>query len=135
VPVLFIAAYLFLAFTHDARSTLMRPLFQLWLLAVLGAYFLYCWLKGGRTLAMKTWHLRIAQPDGAPITLRQALARWVVAIWGLSLLGTGYLWALFDRDRQFLHDRLAGTRVFTTRNLDLPEQPVDQEKTNSTGAG
>jgi len=50
-------------------------------------------------------------------------------------LGTGYLWALFDRDRQFLHDRLAGTRVFTTRNLDLPEQPVDQEKTNSTEAG
>ena len=25
--------------------------------------------------------------------------------------GLGLLWALFDRDRQFLHDRLAGTRV------------------------
>jgi uncharacterized RDD family membrane protein YckC len=25
--------------------------------------------------------------------------------------GVGFLWALFDRDRQFLHDRIAGTRI------------------------
>jgi len=29
----------------------------------------------------------------------------------LAFLGCGLLWALFDRDRQFLHDRLAGTRI------------------------
>lgn len=113
----------------------MRPLFQLWLLGVLSAYFLYCWLRGGRTLAMKTWHLRVAQPDGTPITLRQALARWVVAIWGLSLLGAGYLWALFDRDRQFLHDRLAGTRVFTTRNLEVRDPVANAGKIDSNEAG
>jgi uncharacterized RDD family membrane protein YckC len=128
VPVLFIAAYLFLALTHDGGSTLMRPLFQLWLLTVLCAYFLYCWLRGGRTLAMKTWHLRIAQPDGTRITPRQALARWVLALWGLSLLGAGFLWALVDRDRQFLHDRLAGTRIFTTRVAPDPGRPQGPER-------
>ena len=30
---------------------------------------------------------------------------------GLALAGAGFWWALFDRDRQFLHDRLARTRL------------------------
>jgi uncharacterized RDD family membrane protein YckC len=29
----------------------------------------------------------------------------------VGALGVGLWWALFDRDRQFLHDRLAGTRI------------------------
>ncbi len=29
----------------------------------------------------------------------------------LAVSGVGLGWALFDRDRQFLHDRLAGTRL------------------------
>ena len=28
-----------------------------------------------------------------------------------GFLAAGLIWALFDRDRQFLHDRLAGTRI------------------------
>jgi len=128
VPVLFVAAYLFLALTHDASSTLMRPLFQLWLLAVLAAYFLYCWLKGGRTLAMKTWHLRIARIDGTPITPPQALARFLLALWGLLPLGAGFLWALIDRDRQFLHDRLVGTRIFTTLDAKPSDPPPSLER-------
>jgi len=34
-----------------------------------------------------------------------------VALWPLSIL-----WALVDRDRQFLHDRLAGTRLINAGN-------------------
>jgi hypothetical protein len=36
----------------------------------------------------------------------------------LAVSGIGLGWALFDRDRQFLYDRLAGTRlVLVDRNL------------------
>ena len=35
------------------------------------------------------------------------------ALW---LLVVGYLWAILDADRQFLHDRIAGTRIVA----DLP---------------
>ena len=31
--------------------------------------------------------------------------------WALPLLAVNYAWALVDRERQFLHDRLAGTRL------------------------
>jgi uncharacterized RDD family membrane protein YckC len=111
VPLLFLAGYLFLALTHDAASTLMRAAFRLWLVVVLGAYFCYCWTRTGQTLALKTWRLRIARPDGTPPSLGQALARYLLALWGTILAGIGFWWAFLDRDGLFLHDRLAGTRV------------------------
>jgi uncharacterized RDD family membrane protein YckC len=30
---------------------------------------------------------------------------------GAIAFGAGFTWAFFDRDRQFLHDRIAGTRI------------------------
>lgn len=78
---------------------------QLFLAAVFAAYFLWCWLRGGQTLAMKTWRVRVVG-----VSPGNALLRFLCA---LVLLPTGasILWALFDRDGQFLHDRLAGTRL------------------------
>jgi hypothetical protein len=34
-----------------------------------------------------------------------------LALAAFSVAGIGLGWALIDRDRQFLHDRLAGTRL------------------------
>lgn len=78
---------------------------QLLLVAVFAAYFLWCWLRGGQTLAMKAWRVRLDRVSPARALLRFLLALLLVPT-GISLL-----WALFDRDRQFLHDRLAGTRL------------------------
>jgi uncharacterized RDD family membrane protein YckC len=86
-----------------------RHLLQLFVLAVFAAYFLWCWLRGGQTLAMKTWRIRLVAREGhRRLAPGAALLRFVAA---LLLVPTtvGILWALVDRDRQFLHDRLAGT--------------------------
>jgi len=112
VPVLFISSYLFLTLAQSANGPLKRPLFQLWLVCVLAVYFVYCWTRGGQTLAMKTWRIRLAQVDGSPIGVGQATARFLLALWGVLLFGVGFWWALIDRDRQFLHDRISGTRLF-----------------------
>jgi uncharacterized RDD family membrane protein YckC len=111
-PVLFVGGWLFLAFTHDAASPLMRIAFRAWLLLVMGGYFVYCWVRGGQTLAMKTWRLRVASRDGGSLSWTRATARYVLALLGVGLLGVGLLWALLDPQHQFLHDRLAGTRIF-----------------------
>ncbi len=82
---------------------------QLFLLTVFAAYFLWCWLRSGQTLAMKTWRIRVVARKGhSRLQPRTALLRFVCA---LLLVPTtiGILWALVDRDRQFLHDRLAGS--------------------------
>jgi uncharacterized RDD family membrane protein YckC len=92
---------------QDATSGWRRHALQLFIVTVFAAYFLWCWLRGGQTLAMKAWHIRLVD-----VTPQKALIRLLVA--GL-LLPVSILWAMFDRDRQFLHDRLAGTRLRSTR--------------------
>lgn len=89
---------------------------QLWLHVVilLMLYFVWCWLNGGQTLPMKTWKLRIANADGTPLRPAQALLRYLAAWPSIALCGIGILWAIFDKDRQFLHDRIAGTQIVST---------------------
>lgn len=111
VAVLFAGALPFLLLAQEADAALARLLLQLYLLALCGVYFIWQWLHGGQTLPMKTWRIRLVTRDGAPLTLRRAVCRYLLALAGLALLGTGFLWAFIDRDRQFLHDRLAGTKL------------------------
>jgi uncharacterized RDD family membrane protein YckC len=115
LPLLFIAAYLFLALTHAARTPLLHALFQAWLLTVLGIYFAYCWRRGGQTLAMKTWRIRVAREDGSALSTREASARFLLALWSFALLGAGFWWGFVDPERQFLHDRLIGSRLYRAR--------------------
>jgi uncharacterized RDD family membrane protein YckC len=49
--------------------------------------------------------------DGGPVEVGRAALRYALAWISLLALGAGFLWAWFDPDRQFLHDRLAGTRI------------------------
>ena len=80
---------------------------------------------------MKTWRLGIIRVDGTALDRRSALVRyvagWIGALLGLAAylalhgaamakytvagVAVNFLWALFDPDRQFLHDRIAGTRI------------------------
>jgi uncharacterized RDD family membrane protein YckC len=89
----------------------------LWLhvFVVLFVYFGWLWKRNGQTLAMQTWKMRLVSADGTPPTCRQLALRYVLAWPSLLSCGLGILWALADRDRQFLHDRLAGTRIVSTQ--------------------
>lgn len=98
--------FYFASGARDATSDSMRRELQFFILLVLAAYFLWCWLRGGQTLAMRAWRIRLVD-----VTPRKAIVRFVLAF---VLLPISILWALVDRDRQFLHDRLAGTRLVNT---------------------
>jgi uncharacterized RDD family membrane protein YckC len=89
------------------------PGWVLWahLVALLGLYFVWCWDHGGQTLAMQTWKIHLSTPGGTPPSVARLTLRYVLAWPSLLCLGIGVLWAMFDRDRQFLHDRVAGTRI------------------------
>lgn len=109
--VLFIAGFVFHLLFRDTSSLFFRPAFQVYLLLVAGTYFTWFWTHGGQTLPMQTWKFRVISADGKQISLKQAVARYLFAVIGIFFFGCGVIWVLFDRDRQFLHDRLAGTRV------------------------
>jgi len=111
--VVFVASFLIIPVVGDLHAPWQRHLFQVYILGVLFAYFSAFWLRSGQTLAMKTWRIRLVNPNGSPLTLMQAALRFVLALFGLLLAGIGIWWALFDRDKQFLHDRIVGTRLMS----------------------
>ncbi|RDS82983.1 RDD family protein [Dyella monticola] len=100
---------------------------------VVAGYFLISWLRGGQTLGMRPWRIRVAAIDGGPLTLRQALLRVIagslpllllllaptfglpVALW--SVAAAWFVWfgvALLDRRRRAVHDWVAGSEVRRT---------------------
>ncbi len=88
-----------------------RLLTRIITVAACTAYFAWQWHSRGQTLPMKTWRMRLETVHGMRVTLPRALLRSVLATAGYLLLGVSVIWAFIDRDRQFLHDRLAGTRL------------------------
>lgn len=88
-----------------------RHAYQLYLFLVFGLYFHWCWLRGGQTLPMKTWKLRLVGAGGGHLSFGQCTLRFVAGCLSMLCFGAGFLWAFFDRDRQFFHDRLARTRL------------------------
>ncbi len=140
VAYLFITGLIFAAFSGESMKA-GRPQIlsgsiavfqQLYLVITIGAYFIFFWVKGRRTLAFKTWQLRVVDAhDGksAP-SLKQAIIRYlatwigpalalvIVATlgktaggWWIIALFANFFWAIFDPAKQFLHDRIAATRV------------------------
>jgi len=131
--VVFVADYLFDTLTQSRHGLMLRHARQGWLFVVVGAYFIWFWLHGGQTLAMKTWRIRLVRRDGGPIDPARAVARylllWVIVLPTLALVVAAGVehwvtiaalaaaialppfYALVDPDRQFIHDRLLGTRL------------------------
>lgn len=83
------------------------------LFGILALYFLWYWRHGGQTLAMQTWKLKLVAVNGSAPTWKQLWLRYLLTWPSLLLYGVGLIWAIFDRDGQFLHDRLAGTRIIS----------------------
>lgn len=111
VGIVFIGSWVYLKLFGDASHGIARHVFQGYLAILCGVYFVYCWRHTGQTLGMKTWGLRLVLANGDKLTLARAAARYALALAGLVAGGIGFLWVIVDRDRQFLHDRLLGTRV------------------------
>jgi uncharacterized RDD family membrane protein YckC len=80
----------------------------LWL--VTGAYAMVSWRRGGQTIGMRPWRLRVVAPGGAP-SWRAVATRYAVGTLSLLLGGLGFWWAWIDRDRMTWHDRASGTRL------------------------
>lgn len=100
---------LFLAVNGMDASVQFRWLLRgfLWLLS--GVYFVLCWIKSGQTLAAQTWKVRLVNAQSGMLGLRQAMLRYMLATLSLLVFGLGFLWALADKDRLFMHDRILKT--------------------------
>ena len=80
-----------------------------WLLA--GLYATWSWRRGGQTIGMRAWRLRVAGADGGAPGLRRLWLRYAVGSLSLLAGGAGFWWAWIDRDRLAWHDRASATRL------------------------
>jgi uncharacterized RDD family membrane protein YckC len=76
--------------------------------------FAFCglsWTRGGQTVGMKTWRIRVVAINASRLDWRRSTLRFFASWLSLLPLGLGYWWALVDRERCCWHDRLSRTRV------------------------
>lgn len=88
-----------------------RLLFQFgWLLLIVG-FFTVFWRRGGQTLGMRAWRLRVQTRDGGQLSYKQCLLRCLFAPLSMAIFGLGYFWCLVDREGLTVHDRLTASEV------------------------
>ena len=75
---------------------------------------LMVWFNG-QTLGKMMLRLRVVKKRGGRITILDALLRNVFGYMISQIFLLGYLWALFDAEKQTWHDKMAGTVVLEER--------------------
>lgn len=111
LSVLFISTLLILPLVSNTAIESGNLAYNFYLLVMCYLYFCWQWMNGGQTLGMKSWRLQVVNSNGQNPSWRQASLRFLAALLSWSLLGLGFIWGLFDREKLTLHDRLSATRL------------------------
>jgi uncharacterized RDD family membrane protein YckC len=138
--VVFTADFLFDTLTQSRHGLMFRPARQWWLFVVIGVYFLLCWRRGGQTLPMRAWHIKVTDTQGLRPSFRQLVVRYIM-LWPVPLAGMALIYGLvlvtnwpgiytfavvtpflafvptwFIPGGHFLHDKLARTQIIDIRS-------------------
>ncbi|AFC86771.1 RDD family protein [Frateuria aurantia] len=127
----------------DAAGHLRHAWFRPLQAGVIAAYLLLSWSRGGQTLGLRAWKLRLVSADGGPTSGWQrgwrlliislpwlALEAAHAASLNTALTGVALLWTLawacglIDPDRCAIQDRLAGTRMHVVNPRLVQSNPV-----------
>ncbi len=148
--VVMVAGYLYSSLTQQRHALQGKHGLQAFLFVVLAIYFVGFWSRGGQTVAMRAWNIRLVDRHGQPVSQPRALLRYLLSwLWFLPALAAIHLagltsgpamfstiaagvagyaaLVLLRPDRQFWHDAVCGTRL-------IHQQPV-ASAAGSTRAG
>ena len=89
--------------------------YQIYLLILTYLYFVWQWSFGGKTLGMRSWHIKVVNESGIKPNFQQATKRYLASVLSIILLGTGFLWAIFDYKRNTLHDHISKTQLIVEK--------------------
>ena len=93
-------------------SVVRDPVYAIYLFAVWFGYLGWCWHRGGMTLGMRAWRVRIAREGGGRPGWGRCLARFLLSLASAGAAGAGFLWSLVDARQRTWHDRISGTRLY-----------------------
>lgn len=84
-----------------------------WIVALAG-YGALMWKIKGTTIGGIVCGLKVVRRDGADLNWDTAIVRALGCFLSMVVAGLGFLWIVFDEDRQAWHDKIAGTLVVRT---------------------
>jgi len=82
-----------------------NPIYFAWLILCWFSYYSWCWQRGGQTLGMKAWRLKLVTDDNNTIAYKYALIRFFSCLFGLA-----NFWVLLPGKRGW-HDILSHTNI------------------------
>ena len=105
IAMLFVSLILSPEAITEHQVLIENPFYFAWLMFCWFYYYAWCWRKGGQTLGMRAWRLKLVTVKGDVLTYPNALLRFVSAFFGIS-----NLWVLAPGKRG-LHDTLSLTNI------------------------
>ena len=95
----------------DTTGLRSNPFYIAYLLSIPLLFFIGFWSRGGQTLGMRTWRIKLIKDDGTEPGLVDGVRRSLTALLSWAPLGLGFLWILVDSEGLAWHDRLSHTRL------------------------
>ena len=115
-------------------------LFRIILVLAIVLYFIFTWHRSGQTLAMKTWGIKIVSSNSKLPGIRRTMIRYIASwLWTSPVFIYYYLIGISSRfelivsslvgillyaalsflflDKQYIHDKISGTRLIDVRNI------------------
>ena len=108
---LLMAIYVNLFMNFDTTQEIRLPAgaVQVVVILCIALFYWIFWRRGGQTLGMQAWRIKLVSNQGGQLTTPQIALRLVGAL--LSGLILGILWKYLDRDGYYWHDRLSKTHL------------------------
>lgn len=108
---LLMAIYVTLFMNFDTTQEILLPAgaVQVAVILCIALFYWIFWRRGGQTLGMQAWRIKLVSNEGGQLTTPQIALRLVGAL--LSGLILGILWKYLDRDGYYWHDRLSKTHL------------------------
>jgi uncharacterized RDD family membrane protein YckC len=111
VSLLMLATMLAMLAGFGGRTAMKDPVYTAYLLAIWFFYLAWCWHRGGMTVGMRAWRVRIVDEKGNRPGWRKSAIRFLVSLLSAAAAGIGFLWALADSRKRTWHDILSRTRL------------------------
>jgi len=93
-------------------SPLYIPLVRATYFIISFLFFVSFWSKRGQTLGLVCWKLKLVNEENNLSPNKKVCSlRFFIAFLTIGCFGIGLLWALVDKDRQCLYDRLSKTKL------------------------
>ena len=116
IAVLFAATFALISFTGGEAIESGNWLYKLFLLILAYFYFSWHWVRGGQTLGMRSWHVFVKNEINTNPDWQQASLRFFASLLSLALLGLGFVWSMFDKDKLALHDYISKTKLIVNKD-------------------